>query len=74
MLVSQLSCRLQESEREAMEKVSELEKKLIQTTKEVELLKVEYTVLLFTFHILKGKAQQRVCYNVSMCRKVTCMH
>ncbi|XP_028287712.1 formin-like protein 1 [Parambassis ranga] len=36
---TQLSSRLQESEREAMEKVSELEKKLIQTTKEVELLK-----------------------------------
>uniref|UniRef100_A0AAQ5XEE9 Formin-like 1a n=1 Tax=Amphiprion ocellaris TaxID=80972 RepID=A0AAQ5XEE9_AMPOC len=36
---TQLNTRLQESEREAMEKVSELEKKLIQTTKEVELLK-----------------------------------
>ncbi|XP_035514262.1 formin-like protein 1 [Morone saxatilis] len=36
---TQLSSRLQESEREAMEKVSDLEKKLIQTTKEVELLK-----------------------------------
>ncbi|KAM4524350.1 formin-like protein 1 isoform 2-T2 [Odontesthes bonariensis] len=36
---TQLSTRLQESEREAMEKVSELEKKLIQATKEVELLK-----------------------------------
>ncbi|XP_042371002.1 formin-like protein 2, partial [Plectropomus leopardus] len=34
-----LSSRLQESEREAMEKMSEMEKKLIQTTKEVELLK-----------------------------------
>lgn len=39
--MSQLSCSLQDSEREAMEKVSELEKKLIQTTKEVEVLKVE---------------------------------
>ncbi|KAF7665194.1 hypothetical protein LDENG_00149920 [Lucifuga dentata] len=36
---AQLNTRLQESEREAMEKVSDLEKKLIQTTKEVELLK-----------------------------------
>lgn len=44
--MSQLSSRLQESEREAMEKVSDLEKKLIQTTKEVELLKVEFAVLL----------------------------
>ncbi|XP_046888077.1 formin-like protein 1 isoform X1 [Hypomesus transpacificus] len=35
----QISNTLQESEREAMEKVSELEKQLIQTTKEVELLK-----------------------------------
>ncbi|XP_031700073.1 formin-like protein 1 isoform X3 [Anarrhichthys ocellatus] len=34
-----LSSRLQESEREAMENMSEMEKKLIQTTKEVELLK-----------------------------------
>lgn len=40
VLMCQLSSRLQESEREAMDKVSELEKKLIQTTKEVELLKV----------------------------------
>lgn len=39
--MSQLNDKLQESEREAMEKVSELEKKLIQTTKEVALLKVE---------------------------------
>uniref|UniRef100_A0A665VIH7 Formin-like protein 1 n=1 Tax=Echeneis naucrates TaxID=173247 RepID=A0A665VIH7_ECHNA len=38
-----LSSRLQESEREAMQKVSELEKKLIQTAKEVELLKVTST-------------------------------
>lgn len=37
----QLSSRLQESEREAVEKVSELETKLIQATKEAELLKVE---------------------------------
>ncbi|XP_076616292.1 formin-like 1b isoform X1 [Chaetodon auriga] len=36
---TQLSTRLQDSEREAMDKVSDLEKKLIQTTKEVELLK-----------------------------------
>uniref|UniRef100_UPI0037E8D08F formin-like protein 1 isoform X2 n=1 Tax=Semicossyphus pulcher TaxID=241346 RepID=UPI0037E8D08F len=36
---TQLSSRLQDSEREAMEKTSDLEKKLIQTTKEVELLK-----------------------------------
>lgn len=55
--VSQLSSRLQESEREAMEKVSDLEKKLIQTTKEVELLKVEYAALLFTFSLLLVKAQ-----------------
>ena len=41
--VSQLNNRLEENEKEAMEKVSDLEKKLIQTTKEVELLKVEYT-------------------------------
>lgn len=41
--VSQLSSKLQESEREAMERVSELERKLIQTTKEVALLKVEIT-------------------------------
>lgn len=38
--VFQLSSRLQESEREAMEKVSDLEKQLIQATKEVELMKV----------------------------------
>lgn len=37
----QLSSSLQESEREAEEKVSELEKKLIQATKEAELLKVK---------------------------------
>uniref|UniRef100_A0A674BRY4 Formin like 1 n=1 Tax=Salmo trutta TaxID=8032 RepID=A0A674BRY4_SALTR len=37
---AQISSRLQESEREALETVSELEKHLIQTTKEVELLKV----------------------------------
>lgn len=36
---AQLTSRLQETETEAMEKASELEKKLIQTTKEVELLK-----------------------------------
>ncbi|XP_041817963.1 formin-like protein 1 [Chelmon rostratus] len=36
---TQLSSRLQESEREAADRVSDLEKKLIQTTKEVELLK-----------------------------------
>ncbi|KAL0984189.1 hypothetical protein UPYG_G00138290 [Umbra pygmaea] len=36
---TQISIRLEDSEREAMEKVSELEKQLIQTTKEVELLK-----------------------------------
>ncbi|XP_036802252.1 formin-like protein 1 isoform X4 [Oncorhynchus mykiss] len=36
---AQISSRLQESEREALETVSELEKHLIQTTKEVELLK-----------------------------------
>uniref|UniRef100_A0A7N8YLA7 Formin-like 1b n=1 Tax=Mastacembelus armatus TaxID=205130 RepID=A0A7N8YLA7_9TELE len=36
---TQLSRQLQESEREAMDKVSEFEKKLIQSTKEVELLK-----------------------------------
>ncbi|TDG97700.1 hypothetical protein EPR50_G00210740 [Perca flavescens] len=36
---TQLSSRLQESEQEAMEKVSEMEKKLIQNTKEVALLK-----------------------------------
>uniref|UniRef100_A0A673X7I1 Formin like 1 n=1 Tax=Salmo trutta TaxID=8032 RepID=A0A673X7I1_SALTR len=36
-----ISSRLEESEREALEKVSELEKQLIQTTKEVELLKVD---------------------------------
>ncbi|KAM6896944.1 formin-like protein 1 [Xenentodon cancila] len=38
-LNAQLNARLQESEREAMEKVSELEKKLIQSTREVELFK-----------------------------------
>lgn len=43
--VSQLSSRLQESERDAMEKVSQLEKNLLQTTKEVELLKVKSAVL-----------------------------
>ncbi len=48
--VFQLSSRLLENEREAMEKVSDMEKKLIQSTKEVELLKVEFTVFLFTFH------------------------
>uniref|UniRef100_H3D2S7 Formin like 1 n=1 Tax=Tetraodon nigroviridis TaxID=99883 RepID=H3D2S7_TETNG len=37
---SQLNSRLQESEREAVEKMSELETKLIQATKEVEILKV----------------------------------
>ncbi|XP_055360384.1 formin-like protein 1 isoform X5 [Betta splendens] len=37
---TQLSSRLQESEREAMEKVTELEKNLIQATKEVALLQV----------------------------------
>lgn len=36
---TQLNTRLQESEREAVEKVSDLEKKLIQATKEGELLK-----------------------------------
>ncbi|XP_036447483.1 formin-like protein 1 isoform X1 [Colossoma macropomum] len=36
---TQLSSRLEESENEAMEKVSELERQLIQTTKEVEVLK-----------------------------------
>ncbi|KAF7203747.1 formin-like protein 1 isoform X2 [Nothobranchius furzeri] len=36
---TQLSSRIQDTEKEAMDKVSELEKKLIQTTKEVELLK-----------------------------------
>ncbi|XP_064806997.1 formin-like protein 1 [Oncorhynchus masou masou] len=36
---AQISSRLEEGEREALEKVSELEKQLIQTTKEVELLK-----------------------------------
>ncbi|KAJ7987711.1 hypothetical protein DPEC_G00329330 [Dallia pectoralis] len=36
---TQISVKLEESERKAMEKVSELEKLLIQTTKEVELLK-----------------------------------
>uniref|UniRef100_A0A3P8XS13 Formin-like 1a n=1 Tax=Esox lucius TaxID=8010 RepID=A0A3P8XS13_ESOLU len=36
---TQISIRLEESEREALEKVSELEKLLIQTTKEAELLK-----------------------------------
>ena len=41
LCVLQLSSRLQESEREAVEKVSELEKKLIQATKEAELLKVK---------------------------------
>lgn len=44
--VSQLSSRLQESERDAMEKVSQLEKNLLQTTKEVALLKVKSAVLL----------------------------
>lgn len=39
--MSQLSSRLQESEREAVQKASEMEKKLIETTKAVELLKVE---------------------------------
>ncbi|KAL3968103.1 thyroid receptor-interacting protein 6 [Sarotherodon galilaeus] len=38
---AQLTSRLQETETEAMEKASEFEKKLIQTTKEVELLKVD---------------------------------
>lgn len=47
MCVSQLNTRLQESEKEATEKVSEMEKKLIQTTKEVELLKVVYATLCF---------------------------
>lgn len=50
-LVSQLTSRLQETETEAMEKASELEKKLIQTTKEVELLKVENSKFMLTcFH------------------------
>lgn len=44
VLLCQLSTQLQESEREAMEKISELEKQLIQTTKEVELLKVQYAI------------------------------
>lgn len=48
--VSKLNSRLQESEMEAMEKVSGLEKKLIQTTKEVELLKVELFLLCFQLH------------------------
>lgn len=43
--VSQLSSRLQESERDAMVKVSQLEKNLLQTTKEVELLKVQSAAL-----------------------------
>lgn len=47
-LVSQLTSRLQETETEAMEKASELEKKLIQTTKEVELLKVENSKFMLT--------------------------
>lgn len=42
----QLERRFQESEQEAMEKVSELEKKLIQATKEAELLKVKWHPLL----------------------------
>ncbi|KAJ0016078.1 hypothetical protein NQD34_014368, partial [Periophthalmus magnuspinnatus] len=37
---TQLNTRLQESEKESTEKVSDLEKKLMQATKEVELLKV----------------------------------
>lgn len=44
--MSQLSSRLQESERESEDRASELEKKLIQMTKEVELLKVTSTGLL----------------------------
>lgn len=48
-LVSQLTSRLQETETEAMEKASEIEKKLIQTTKEVELLKVENSKFMLTF-------------------------
>lgn len=56
---SQLSNKLQESEREAMEKVSELEKKLIQTTKEVALLKVKNThpycdILVLIVHIFSS--------------------
>lgn len=60
--MSQLSSRLQESEREAADRVSDLEKKLIQTTKEVELLKVEYPLQLFTFYFLRGKLRHHVTY------------
>lgn len=45
MPLCQLNSRLQENERETIEKVSGLEKKLIQTSKEVELLKVEFHFL-----------------------------
>ncbi|KAG7472959.1 formin 1 isoform X1 [Solea senegalensis] len=56
---TQLSSRLQESDREAMEKVSELEKKLIQTTKEVELLKESLRESCAQTTLLQQREQER---------------
>lgn len=58
--VSKLNSRLQESEMEAMEKVSGLEKKLIQTTKEVELLKVELLFLCFQLNSFFGSSSTSI--------------
>ncbi|TNN03363.1 hypothetical protein fugu_000392 [Takifugu bimaculatus] len=54
-----LSSRLQESEREAEEKVSELEKKLIQTTKEMELLKESLRESSCQVTLLKQREQEQ---------------
>lgn len=45
---------------EAMEKVSGLEKKLIQTTKEVELLKVELLFLCFQLNSFFGSSSTSI--------------
>lgn len=60
MPLCQLNSRLQENEREAVEKVSGLEKKLIQTSKEVELLKVE-------FHFLEELSTRVFCETHCQC-------
>ncbi|XP_061564234.1 formin-like protein 1 isoform X2 [Cololabis saira] len=58
-LNAQLNTRLQESERKAMEKVSELEKKLIQSTKEVELLKESLHECSSQVTLLQQRDQER---------------
>uniref|UniRef100_A0A3P8QTN9 Formin-like 1a n=1 Tax=Astatotilapia calliptera TaxID=8154 RepID=A0A3P8QTN9_ASTCA len=56
---AQLTSRLQETETEAMEKASELEKKLIQTTKEVELLKESLRESRSQVILLQQREQER---------------